>query len=107
MSLDLRDEVIRLARINTPNGEIAERTGLTVDALKKLIFRARKRGVQIPYRRPGPSMTGQTQHKTEDWKDRAAKDARLKAVPEDTRDLTALICGDPLPGRRAIDMEGT
>lgn len=107
MSLDLRDEVIRLARINTPNGEIAERTGLTVDALKKLIYRARKRGVAIPRRPNATAMIGKAQHKTEDWRDRAAKDARLKTVPEDTRDLTALICGDPLPGRRAIDMEGT
>lgn len=29
---------------------------------------------------------------------------RLQAqIPEDTRDLTAFLCGDPLPGRRAID----
>ena len=29
---------------------------------------------------------------------------RLMArIPQDTRDLTARICGDPLPGRRAID----
>jgi hypothetical protein len=27
----------------------------------------------------------------------------LRAIPKDTRDLTALLCGDPLPGRRAID----
>lgn len=30
---------------------------------------------------------------------------RLAArIPPDTRDLTARLCGDPLPGRRAIDM---
>lgn len=29
--------------------------------------------------------------------------ARLAEIPRDTRDLTAFICGDPLPGRRAID----
>lgn len=27
----------------------------------------------------------------------------LKEIPPDTRDLTAKLCGDPLPGRRAID----
>lgn len=27
----------------------------------------------------------------------------LAAIPPDTRDLTARLCGDPLPGRRAID----
>lgn len=30
--------------------------------------------------------------------------SRLATVPEDTRTLTGRICGDPLPGRRAIDM---
>lgn len=29
--------------------------------------------------------------------------ARLAEIPEDTRDLTAFLMGDPLPGRRAID----
>jgi hypothetical protein len=27
---------------------------------------------------------------------------RLREVPADTRDLTARICGDPLPGRSAL-----
>lgn len=27
----------------------------------------------------------------------------MKAIPKDTRDLTASLCGDPVPGRRAID----
>lgn len=29
--------------------------------------------------------------------------ARLAEIPDDTRDLTARICGDPLPGRSALD----
>lgn len=29
--------------------------------------------------------------------------ARRAEIPLDTRDLTARVCGDPLPGRRAID----
>lgn len=33
--------------------------------------------------------------------------ARLAEIPADTRDLTACICGDPLPGRRAIDLPRT
>lgn len=28
---------------------------------------------------------------------------RYAEIPEDTRSVTAIICGDPLPGRRAID----
>lgn len=28
---------------------------------------------------------------------------RLLSVPRDTRDLTARFCGDPLPGRSALD----
>lgn len=28
---------------------------------------------------------------------------RLAEIPPDTRDLTSRLCGDPLPGRRAID----
>lgn len=30
-------------------------------------------------------------------------DALLAAIPPDTRDLTARFCGDPLPGRSALD----
>lgn len=29
--------------------------------------------------------------------------ARWREIPPDTRDLTARLCGDPLPGRRALD----
>ena len=28
---------------------------------------------------------------------------RLKEIPEDTRSLTGYLCGDPLPGRSALD----
>ena len=31
---------------------------------------------------------------------------RLAAVPPDTRSLTGRVCGDPLPGRSALDREG-
>jgi hypothetical protein len=36
------------------------------------------------------------------------RDARvlLAQIPEDTRDLTAVAFGDPLPGRSALDMRG-
>lgn len=30
----------------------------------------------------------------------------MDQVPADTRSLTGILCGDPLPGRRAIDMRG-
>jgi hypothetical protein len=30
--------------------------------------------------------------------------ARLAEIPPDTRSLTARICGDPIPGRRALDL---
>lgn len=29
--------------------------------------------------------------------------ARLREIPRDTRDVTARLCGDPLPGRSALD----
>ena len=29
--------------------------------------------------------------------------ARLAEIPPDTRTVTGILCGDPLPGRRAID----
>lgn len=32
--------------------------------------------------------------------------ARLAEIPPDTRDLTARIFGDPIPGRRELDMRG-
>lgn len=30
-------------------------------------------------------------------------EARIAEIPQDTRDLTARICGDPLRGRSALD----
>ena len=33
-------------------------------------------------------------------------EARLAEIPEDTRDLTAVVMGDPLPGRSALDKRG-
>jgi hypothetical protein len=32
-------------------------------------------------------------------------DAAQQRVPDDTRGMTARICGDPLPGRSALDRE--
>ena len=37
---------------------------------------------------------------------REAIEARLAEIPEDARDLTGRICGDPLPGRSALDRRG-
>lgn len=34
---------------------------------------------------------------------RTDADAAKQIVPKDTRDLTARFCGDPLPGRSALD----
>lgn len=45
---------------------------------------------------PGRSYTKAVRHPRID-------DSILLTVPKDTRDLTARLCGDPLPGRRAID----
>jgi hypothetical protein len=47
-----------------------------------LTYHAGKRGTQIEA----------------DWR------RQMAAIPDDTRDLTARICGDPLPGRSALDM---
>jgi hypothetical protein len=33
-------------------------------------------------------------------------EALIASIPEDTRDLTARLCGDPLPGRSALDRMG-
>ena len=33
--------------------------------------------------------------------------ARLVEIPPDTRDLTGVLCGDPLPGRSALARRGT
>lgn len=35
--------------------------------------------------------------------DRETLEERLAEIPADTRNLTARICGDPLPGRSALD----
>lgn len=34
---------------------------------------------------------------------RSDVEARMAEIPRDTRDLTARVCGDPLPGRSALD----
>lgn len=36
---------------------------------------------------------------------RADGERLLAEVPPDTRELTSRICGDPIPGRRAIDLK--
>ncbi len=38
--------------------------------------------------------------------DKAELRRRLRAIPQDTRDLTGRLNGDPLPGRSALDMRG-
>lgn len=39
-----------------------------------------------------------------DWKPSAEElREKLRSIPRDTRDLTGKLCGDPLPGRSALD----
>lgn len=48
---------------------------------------------------------GVTRYQYAEHRSKAKRDGErlLKTIPEDTRDLTARLMGDPLPGRRAID----
>lgn len=64
---------------------------------------AEKRREQVRAMRRDTSEVIQGLEREENYQ--TARDAakRLAQIPADTRDFTARFCGDPLPGRRAID----
>jgi hypothetical protein len=71
---------------------IKARTGIPKRRLlAKLIYQTQATGQIVRYRDPHPRMT-------------LEEEAKLFAsLPKDTRDFTARIMGDPLPGRSALD----
>src|SRR5690348_11394150 len=64
----------------------------------------KRREIARGWRRTNVERTGPCPH-LERYKFALERDARklMKQIPPDTRDLTAQLCGDPIPGRRAID----
>jgi hypothetical protein len=56
-----------------------------------------RKKVNARYKRPPASKAS--------YRERMASDAAAHVVPEDTRSLIGRVCGDPLPGRSALDME--
>jgi hypothetical protein len=71
---------------------------------------AKKNGARPRLLRPPKSLVSQSKKRERDWRsvsmsqsDKADGYKKLAEIPPDTRDLTAKICGDPLPGRSALD----
>lgn len=94
--------LIRYYETEGPSGLLEFLPHRTKDAIR---HRARKLGLKSTKKR-GPSSP------TRVFRFRASRVPeedflRLKAqIPDDTRDLTGRLCGDPLPGRSALDRLG-
>lgn len=106
MTNEEKAEIRRLRKDGMSWNAIGGIFGVTPDTVRGAIdpeFRAR-RNAQIEHRR---KMRRMGEHFTAASIDRASLRAdaerRMEEIPADTRDLTALILGDPIPGRRAID----
>lgn len=68
--------------------------------------RARKRArdaIKKRANRKGVNGIGKHEVRTVGRPSKEAVAALLKLIPPDTRSLTGCICGDPLPGRSALD----
>lgn len=103
---DLRARAIALVDEGLSAAKIAEQLGVTSHTIRSWTNEeyAQRRREQINARRRGTRSPPSNVHQLEPGRisaDEAA--ARLREIPPDTRDFTARLLGDPLPGRRAID----
>ncbi len=86
---------------------VAEMTGVTVDRLRRKLDPgyAEYRNDQHKankQRRPKPTREGSAGYVLRGMTMAEVMSA-IASVPTDTRDFTARLCGDPLPGRSALD----
>jgi len=90
----LKAEARRLRAREMSFSEISHALGISRTHARRLV-----NGMARPPKPPADGGTGHSASR------KANADAlRLRrAVPADTRDLTSFICGDPLPGRSALD----
>lgn len=82
-------------------GKIVGATGTTVHCWLDAEFAANRRRI-VNAARQGKYTTPAI-HRIEIRPSPEDIERGFRAIPKDTRDLTAQLCGDPLPGRRAID----
>lgn len=75
--------------------KIGRQVGFGPDVLRYRLDPTRKRG--------GESGLSSTLRSLPFRPTQAELDSLLSKVPRDTRDFTARVCGDPLPGRSALD----
>lgn len=68
---------------------------------KAIVYRAFILGVRL--RRDGSTNHSAESATSRPLPDNAPKRGPIFPIPEDTRDLTARFCGDPMPGRSALD----
>ena len=94
------DELLRLWKTGASDDRIAEALGRTLSAVQSHISELRRRRADLPSRRWGGELPRRAEI--------------VKAPPEDVlaerdralareRSLTAIVFGDPLPGRSALD----
>jgi hypothetical protein len=88
---------------------VAKRLSVSVEVLRRAIDPgfAEKRNASVRARRARYSREPTGKVHQPGWHTSAAEkrdgERLLKLVPPDTRDLTARVFGDPLPGRSALD----
>ena len=89
---------------------IAEHFGVAYDTVRRALdpeWAARRRtGIaEARRRRRGEGTKARSFNHVPEMRvsDKADGERLLREVPADTRDLTGRLCGDPLPGRAALD----
>lgn len=93
----------RLRALGWSYARIADNIGCHPESLRRHCDTAFKEKPSRAERAPTPFRRSfANQHSAT----RDAIEARLAEIPEDTRSLTGRICGDPLPGRSALDRRG-
>lgn len=111
LAKEIKEAVARSYLAGTPCGEVAKEFGLTPPHVMMIAMRY-DRDRYLTRRQPRQALPKEQTAKRADgvrrqesvlWIEHDA--ARLaQFIPEDTRSLTGRFCGDPLPGRSALDL---
>lgn len=93
----------RLRDEGMPINRIARELGVGDEWIRRRLIPGHREKANAAWRADHPP-TGPSKVKIEPYRPKKDEVDRLRAsIPKDTRDFTQRFCGDPLPGRSALD----
>ena len=101
-----RNEIAALRADGWTHAHIAAHFGVGIFVVRRVLDPAALRASERASRRRAAAGRGRGESDAYSSVDQDARTKAIQPPKRDERDLTAKVCGDPLPGRSALDRRG-